>query len=99
MFYIKLFLKSFWDTIKVIWEPSSKLELLQSLTIYAFIALGLIFSNQSILATIFIINLINPYLSYKYNNGYKNIWILITGFIISIVTLIATIILIINSEL
>ena len=99
MFYIKLFLKSFWDTIKVIWDPSSKSELLLSLIIYAFIALGLIFSNQSILATIFIINLINPYLSYKYNNGYKNIWILTTEFIISIVLLIATIILIINSEL
>lgn len=99
MFYIKLFLKNFWDTAKVIWDPSSKSELFLSLIIYAFIALGLIFSNQSILATIFIINLINPYLSYKYNNGFKNKWILITEFIISIVLLIATIILIINSEL
>lgn len=99
MFYIKLFLKNFWDTIKVIWGPSSKLELLQSLVIYASIAIGLIFSNQSILATIFIINLINPYLSYKYNNGYKNKWIPAIGFIISIVSLIATIILIIDSEL
>lgn len=45
MFYIKLFLKSFWDTIKVIWDSSSKLELLQSLTIYVSIAIGLIFSN------------------------------------------------------